>query len=48
VQSITGVTKGERIYANVDTDLRKQIESISSKKATPEMRFIGPSGQKTR
>ena len=45
VQGVTGVTKGERIYANVDSDLQKQMETISTKDATPGVRFVGPGGQ---
>lgn len=45
VQGITGVKKGERIYANVDSNLQKQIETLSTKNATPGVRFVGPTGQ---
>lgn len=44
VKSVTGFTQ-ERIYATVDADLHTQMESISAKKATDGVRFIGPEGQ---
>lgn len=44
VKSVTGFTQ-ERIYANVDASLHTEMESISAKKATDGVRFIGPEGQ---
>jgi RHS repeat-associated protein len=44
VKSVTGFTQ-ERIYATVDADLHTQMESISAKKATDGVQFIGPEGQ---
>lgn len=44
VKSVTGFTQ-ERIYANVETDLHTQMETISAKKATEGVRFICPEGQ---
>jgi len=45
IQSINGFKKGERIYANVESDLFSQMESISSKQAKVGVRFVGPGGQ---
>ncbi|QQS33234.1 MAG: RHS repeat-associated core domain-containing protein [Acidobacteriota bacterium] len=44
VRDLTGYKKGERIYANVDAELKTQMDSISSEKAS-DKRFIGPRGQ---